>query len=335
MRSRSVYIVTPYKIEVYEHSIPKPSAQQVLVQTIVSAISPGTEMLFYRGQAPTEVSVDSVLPALSQALSYPLQYGYACVGRVTAIGADVAEEWLDQLVFAFHPHESHFVTSPVHLVKVPPAIEPEKAVLLPNMESAVNFVMDGRPAIGERAAIFGQGIVGLLTTTLLAHYPLAELSVLDRFAQRRACALACGATQALDPVSPAAEMNKAPLANYDLVFELSGSPAALDQAIACTGFGGRVIIGSWYGQKRAELHLGGAFHRSRIQLISSQVSTIGAEWSARWDKQRRLDVAWHMLRHSNTDRFITHRFHVDRAAEAYRLIDQQPEQTIQLLLTYP
>lgn len=331
---KSVFIVAPFQIEIRKQPIPQPAANQVLVQTLVSAISPGTEMLFYRGQIPADMKADSTLPGLSQAVSYPLQYGYACVGRVISAGANVSAEWLDQRVFAFQPHQSHFVIEPAQLLKVPASLAPEQAALLPNMETAVNFVMDGRPSIGERVAIFGQGIVGLLTTGLLSHYPLAALTVLDRFALRRECAVQCGAAQAFDPLAMTTELCDQPLHDYDLVYELSGSPAALDQAIACTGFGGRVIIGSWYGEKRAELHLGGAFHRSRIQLISSQVSTIGAEWGARWDKARRMDVAWCMLAQLDYQRFITHRFNVQQAAAAYALIDQQPERAIQVLLTY-
>ncbi|MEZ4656752.1 MAG: oxidoreductase [Caldilineaceae bacterium] len=331
---KSVFIVAPFQIEVRKQPIPHPAANQVLVQTLVSAISPGTEMLFYRGQIPPDMHADSTLPGLSQVVSYPLQYGYACVGRVAAVGANVATDWLDQLVFAFQPHQSHFVTEPPQLLKVPANLTPEQAALLPNMETAVNFAMDGRPSIGERVAIFGQGIVGLLTTSLLSQYPLAALTVLDRYELRRACAVQGGATQAFDPLNMTAQLCDRHLRDYDLVYELSGSPAALDQAIACAGFGGRVIIGSWYCEKRADLHLGGAFHRSRIQLSSSQVSTIGAEWSARWDKARRLDVAWRMLAQLDYQRLITHRFHVEQAAAAYALIDQQPQQAIQVLLTY-
>jgi hypothetical protein len=71
---------------------------------------------------------------------------------------------------------------------------------------------------------------------------------------------------------------------FDLTFELTGSPSALNDAIEHTAFSGRIVIGSWYGQKRAEIDLGGAFHRSRIKLIASQVSTISPELSGRWDK---------------------------------------------------
>ena len=121
---------------------------------------------------------------------------------------------------------------------------------------------------------------------------------------------------------------------FDLVFELSGNPSALDDALALTCFSGRIMIGSWYGEKMTEISLGRAFHRSRIKLISSQVSTIAPELSARWDKARRFDVAWKALERIKPEKWITHRVSIDKAEDAYRLLDEKPQETIQVLLTY-
>ena len=108
----------------------------------------------------------------------------------------------------------------------------------------------------------------------------------------------------------------------------------LDQAIAACGFCGRVVIGSWYGQKKVELNLGGRFHRSRIRLASSQVSTIDPRWTGRWDKNRRMQAALRMIEELRPSSLITHRFSLDRAAEAYRLLDRTPQEAIQIVLTY-
>jgi len=164
---------------------------------------------------------------------------------------------------------------------------------------------------------------------------------LDQHPLRREQSLAMGAHTSLDPTAPEALsqllsllQEGRPYAGADLTYELSGNPAALDQAIAATGFNGRVVIGSWYGQKRAGLDLGGRFHRSRIRLISSQVSTIAPEWGGRWTKSRRLEVAWWMLQQLRPAHLITHRFPITQAAHGYALLDQNPEQAIQVVLTY-
>lgn len=307
------------------------------MQTLYSAISPGSEMLIYAGLFPEALAVDETISALSGEFGYPLKYGYAAVGRVAQIGSGVDPRWLGRLVFAFNPHESHFNARVDELQPLPQGVEPEQAVFLPNMETAVNFLMDGRPLIGERVVVLGQGIVGLLTTALLTRFPLSTLVTLDRFEMRRRAALQLGAHASLDPEDESTASRLAELLpqGADLCYELSGSPAALDQAIALTGFAGRIVVGSWYGNKRASLDLGGRFHRSRIRLVSSQVSTLAPEFTARWSKARRFHVAWKMLREIAPERLITHRFALADAAQAYQLLDRQPETAIQILFTYP
>jgi threonine dehydrogenase-like Zn-dependent dehydrogenase len=108
----------------------------------------------------------------------------------------------------------------------------------------------------------------------------------------------------------------------------------LNEAIELTAFSGRIVVGSWYGEKRGELNLGGSFHRSRIKLISSQVSTIAPELSGRWDKSRRFEVAWSALQRIRPEKWITHRFPLEKAAEAYHLLDENPQETIQVVFEY-
>lgn len=341
VKRQSLFFIAPHQVEIREEPIEMPIAGQVLVQTLVSAISSGTELLVYRGLFPDNLAVDETISALAGHFAYPLKYGYSVVGKVVDTGPGVDRSWLDRTVFAFHPHESHFPASLDSLLLVPAGISIETAALLPNAETAVNFLLDGQPLIGERVVVFGQGIVGLLTTALLACFPLDSLVCVDRFALRRAASEDMGAHASFNPDSVdfldelrAQLLKGQSYVGADLVYELSGHAATLDQAIVITGFNGRIVVGSWYGQKRASLDLGGYFHRSRIRLISSQVSTMTPELSGRWNKSRRLDVAWKVLRQIDTQRLITHRFPHLEAPDAYALLDRSPEQTIQVLLTY-
>ena len=326
---QSVCFIAPYRVEVIEEPLPFPEPKQVLVKTLVSAISAGTELLFYRGEVPKNIAADSTIAALSGTVRYPLRYGYACVGQVVELGTDLEKEWQDRLVFAFHPHTSHFVSPLEELIPLPPGISIEQAALLPNMETAVNLLMDGVPIIGERVGVFGQGIVGLLTTSLLARYPLQKVVTFDRLPNRRALSLNMGATAAYDP-SEALPFDQ----SFDLAFELSGHPTALNQAIDLTGFSGRIVIGSWYGTKPSDINLGGSFHRSRIQLISSQVSTIQPKYRGRWDNQRRIDTAWAMLKEIDTTQLITQVIPVREVSQAFQMLDQQSAGVVQLLLRY-
>lgn len=340
MQRQALFFTAPYQLELRPEPLPPLPDDGLLVQTVVSAISPGTEMLLYRGQMPAELMADATIAALGEG-GYPQKYGYAAVGRVVEMGKLVDNAWRDRLVFAFQPHQSHFMARPDEVMPVPDGILPETAVFLPNMETAVSFVMDAQPGIGEQVAVFGQGIVGLLTTSLLTQLPLACLLTLDGYPLRRDWSRKLGATASLDPAAPdLADQIRAALPHashhpgLDLAFELSGNPAALDGAIGVMGFNGRILIGSWYGRKRANLDLGGHFHRSQLQLISSQVSHLAPRWQGRWSKKRRMDVAWQMLAKVQPQPLITHRFPLAQAANAYELIDLRPETAVQVVFSY-
>jgi 2-desacetyl-2-hydroxyethyl bacteriochlorophyllide A dehydrogenase len=336
-RRRAVYFTAPWEVSIQEDDLPHPGPGQVLVKALLSGISPGTEMLIYRGQFPAGMPVDTSIPDLANGFRYPLKYGYSLVGKVVEAGPEIDPIWVGKLVFAFHPHESYFITRPEGLHPLPAGISLEEAIFLPNMETAVNFLLDSRPILGEKAVVFGQGIVGLLTTALLARFPLACLVTLDRYPLRRKLSLELGAGMSLDPTHSELEHEFKDLlpSGADLVFELSGLPEVLNQAIDITCYSGRILVGSWYGEKRAAINLGGRFHRERIHLISSQVSSLDPSLVGRWDKARRLQVAWDALASTGPSRFITHRFPVDEAARAYQMLDQNTEMVVQVVLEYP
>jgi 2-desacetyl-2-hydroxyethyl bacteriochlorophyllide A dehydrogenase len=336
IKRQAVYFSNPGQITIREEMIKPPGPHQVLVKTQFSAISPGTEMLLYRGEFPPELAVDASIPDLSGGFKYPLKYGYAAVGKVMQIGPDVDSTWMGTNIFSFHPHESHFISSVGDLHPLPVGVSTEDALFLPNIETAVNFLLDSRPIIGERVVVLGQGIVGLLTTALLAWFPLSLLLTLDRYLLRRQTSLTLGAHHSLDSDSTDIQQQLESLLpnGADLVIELSGNPDVLNHAIQLAGHSGRVIVGSWYGTKLAGLKLGGRFHRERIRLISSQVSSLAPELCGRWDKHRRLQVAWKSLTALRPSRLVTHRIPLEEAAKAYQLIDQEPENAIQVILDY-
>jgi 2-desacetyl-2-hydroxyethyl bacteriochlorophyllide A dehydrogenase len=337
MKRLSLLFTGPRTVALQEEELESPGSGQVLVKTEFSAISPGTEMLIYRGYFPAGTVVDETIASLSGSFAYPLRYGYSSIGRILALGPHVDPVWQGRLVFSFQPHTSHYLSAIDAVIPVPESLSPEQACFLPNMETAVNFAMDGKPILGERVAVFGQGVVGLLTTSLLARFPLERLVTLDHYPLRRQASQAAGASHSLDPASRDLEDQLHDLLQdgADLTYELSGTPAALNKAIDSTAFSGRVVIGSWYGARHAELDLGGRFHRSRIRLISSQVSSLAPELTGRWDKERRFSLAWDMIAKIDPSRWITHRLPFNQAAEAYRLLDQSPQDTIQVIFTYP
>lgn len=340
MIRQALFFSAPLRVDVREEEIPEPGPGQVVVETHLSGISAGSELLVYRGEAPEDMDVDRTIPALSgRRLAFPLKYGYSAVGRVILLGPEVNESWLECLAFSFQPHQSHFVARTTDLFPLPEGVTPEAAIFLPHIETAVNLVMDGRPLIGEAVMVCGQGLVGLMTTALLSRFPLGKLVTLDYHPLRRRLSKELGAAESLDPADPRAPFRLtetfAASGGADLVFEVSGNPGALDGALEVCGFGGRVVIGSWYGRKQVTMKLGGKFHRDRIKLISSQVSTLAPGLTGRWSKTRRLGLVWRWLREIDPGRFITSRFPIDQAGEAYERLHRDPSRDLQVLFTYP
>lgn len=339
--AQQLWFSAPGKIEIRQQLLAELQANEVLVKTECSALSAGTEMLVYRGQIPTDIALDTSLENFQQSLCYPLQYGYAAVGRVLQAGPLVDTSWLGKRVFAFQAHASHFIANPATLIPLPDDIEAEAAVFLANMETAVNLVQDGNPALGEKVAVIGQGIVGLLLTAVLAQFPLRELFAVDGLSTRRELASRLGATQVVDAFASteiselqqqlAADTNK----GADLIYEVSGAPEALNLAISLSGFSSRLVIGSWYGSKSGAIALGGDAHRNRLQIITSQVSSIAPALSGRWDKARRFELVWQMIRRLRPQQLISDRLPLDEAAELYRRIDKSPETIVQAVFTYP
>ena len=329
-KAKTLFFTAPGQVEIRECPLPHVRDDEVLVETVCSAISAGSEMLVYRGQFP---QLKDAYDAVSSELKYPLAYGYACVGVVRELGGMVTGEWKDRLVFSFQPHTSHFVAKTDSLFPIPKSLSPENACFLPNMETAVNLVQDGAPILGERVLVLGQGVVGLLTAFLLGEFPLENLTVVDGIEKRRHALRVDGQRSKVKSLAPA-DLRASTSDSFDLSFALTSSPSALNTAIEHTTFSGRIVIGSWYGQKRDEINLGGSFHRSRIRLVSSQVSTISPELSGRWDKPRRFDVAWKALERIQPEKWITHRFSLEQAGKAYQLLDENPQEAIQVIFDY-
>jgi 2-desacetyl-2-hydroxyethyl bacteriochlorophyllide A dehydrogenase len=338
MKRTAVTLQAPFHVEVCHEPLPPPAADEVAVHTRLSAVSAGTELLFYRGRAPKDLPLDTGLSSLSGPPGYPLRYGYAAVGEVVATGAEVPGHFMGRRVFCFHPHASQFSVKPMDTVPIPADIDDSDALFLANMETAVTLMLDGGPMIGETVAVFGQGVVGLLAAALLARHPVRHLLTVDPIPRRRKASLDMGAHAAFD--SAEMEVLKPQLASStagsmaDLVYELSSDPSALNAAIDLAGFGARIVIGSWYGTVPTVVNLGGRFHRSRIRVTASQVSTLPADFAARWDRARRQEIAWEMIRHIRPSRLITHEMPVERAAGAYDLLDREPEEVLQIVFTY-
>ena len=332
IEARALWFTAPRTAELRPEKVPPPRPGEVRIKTIASAISHGTEMLVYRGEVPAGLPLD--LPTLAGSFSFPIKYGYATVGRVLDAGAGSFSP--GDLLFVHHPHQDTFVVPAELPVRLPDGLDPTLGLFFANLETALNVVHDAPLRLGETALVFGQGVVGLLVTRLLRLAGATRVLAVDPIAKRRDLALEAGADEAFEPGEGLRGRILEATAGRgaDLAVEVSSSGAALQAAIDAVATEGTVVVASWYGARPVELSLGGHFHRGRVRLRSSQVGRIDPELGARWDRARRTEAALGLLPRLRLEGLVSHRVPFERAPEAYRLVDENPEEMVQVVLIH-
>jgi 2-desacetyl-2-hydroxyethyl bacteriochlorophyllide A dehydrogenase len=329
MRARGLLFVEPGLVEISDVDVPEPEAGEVLIRTAFSGISGGTEMLAYRGELDADMPRDETLGSLGGTFRYPFAYGYAAAGTVersrgaVPVGAEV---------LAFHPHQDRFVVATTDVVSVT-GTDLRLAVLLPLVETALQITLDAEVRLGEPAVVLGLGPVGILTGALLARSGATVLGC-DPRPWRRAAAKRFG-LEAHDPDRISAAVRELRPEGVPLVVEVSGDPAALASALGLLAIEGTALVASWYGRKPVRLPLGAEFHRRRLSIRSSQVSTIPAHLSGTWTIARRRAVALELLRELPVQTLATHEFAFEDAQAAFEAIDGGEDGLMHVALAYP
>jgi threonine dehydrogenase-like Zn-dependent dehydrogenase len=269
--------------EIRRAPLPEPGNGEVLVRTVRTGVSRGTETLVFRGGVPPSEYVAMRAPFQEGDFPAPVKYGYLNVGVVeTGPG-----ELQGRTVFCLYPHQTAYVVPIEAVTVVPQDVPPQRAVLAGIVETAVNALWDAAPLVGDRVAVVGAGTVGCCLARLLSRFPALDVTLVDVLASRADVAAALG----VDFAEPGdAEDGR------DLVFHTSATSAGLQRSLELLGLEGTVIDLSWYGSSDLQLSLGGAFHSRRLGLRSSQVGTMSPARSGSRTKADRLALALALLR---------------------------------------
>ena len=342
VRTGKVVVITgPRTVEVQEQPVRDPEPHEVLVRSEVSGISAGTEMNVYRGIAPqwrrrADPETGLFVDADTADFTYPLVYGYANVGIVEDAGSAVAGIAPGDRVFSFSPHQEWSTVDAAQVTCLPALRAAEHGVLVANLNTALNGVLDAHPPLEAAVVVSGLGVIGLLATQLFRRTGAGYLAGVDRSAYRRGLARRFGAQDEFEPGPDVAAAVRARTANRgaDVVLDASGSSAALNEAIRIVGRDGLVVALSWYAGTFERLDLGAEFHHNRIRIRSSQVEEVNPDLGPLWSAERRGEIALRLLGEHELDPLFTHRYPVDRAAEAFGCVDALEEGLVQCVLTY-
>jgi len=280
--AEALWYVAPGRAEMRRETVPAPGSGEVLVRALHGAVSRGTERLVLAGRVPPSEYARMRGPNMGGGFPYPVKYGYAIVGRVEAGPKDL----VGRTVFALHPHQSRFVLPASGVTSVPDGVPARRAVLAPNMETALNATWDAAPGPSGRIAVVGAGVVGALVAWLCGRLPQTQVTLIDVLPSRAALAERLGVGFAVPAEAPR---------DCDFVFHTSASTAGLATALALAGDEASIIELSWYGAGDVPVPLGGAFHSRRLRLISSQVGKVAPSRRAEFTHARRLASAIELL----------------------------------------
>lgn len=323
---RRLLFVAPRQVEVSAVEVPEPGPGQLLVRSLWSGISTGTELLGYRGLLDPDLPLDERIGTLGGTFRYPFAYGYSCVGTVERSAGSTPA---GALVFAFHPHQDRFVLPEADAVVLPARTDPRIATLFPLVETSLQLSLEAGPVAHESLVVLGLGPVGILTALLLQRSGATVLAA-DPLDKRRQLARALGVPAAAPEELP----GRVPPGGVPLLVELSGTPGALADGLALLAHEGTALVGSWYGAQPVPLPLGGAFHRRRLTIRSSQVSTIPAALAGRWDVSRRRSVTGELLDVLPLSALATTEVAFEDAPAAYSALDRREPGVVHVALRY-
>ena len=278
--------------EIRSVTLPQPRRDEVLVRTLRSGVSRGTETLVFRGGVPPGQYSAMRAPFQEGDFPGPVKYGYLSVGVVDEGPADMC----GRTVFCLYPHQTAYVV-PAHAVAlVPDGVPPARAVLAGTVETAVNAAWDAAPLIGDRVAVVGAGMVGCCVARLLAGVLGVQVTLVDIDAGRGQVAAALGVGFAT-PGEVAGDC--------DLVVHTSGTSSGLQQSLQLLSEDATVIELSWYGDAPVSVELGASFHSRRLAIRASQVGQVAAARRTRRTRADRLALALELLRDPAFDVLLT------------------------------
>jgi NADPH:quinone reductase-like Zn-dependent oxidoreductase len=282
--------------EIRPLTLPEPRPDEVMVRTVRSGVSRGTETLVFRGGVPPDQYAAMRAPYQEGEFPGPVKYGYLNVG--------VVEQGPPKLhgrtVFCLYPHQTAYVVPADAVAVVPEGVPPARAVLAGTVETAVNALWDAGPLLGDRVTVVGAGMVGCCVARLLSGFPAVQVELVDVDASRADVAAALGVEFALP--ADAAD-------GRDLVVHASATSAGLQRSLELLAAEGTVIDLSWYGDSEVTLSLGGAFHARRLGLRASQVSTVSPARSGRRTTRDRLALALELLQDPAFDALLSGQSH--------------------------
>lgn len=346
---RVVQFTGPRQVEVAEHERAPLPPGHLRVRTRYSGISAGTELTAYRGTNPYLTRTWDPEARLfregAAGIEYPVAgWGYSEVGEVTEVSPELAGTpglpAPGDTVWGIWGHRSEGIVPAERMIGhvLPTGLEPLAGAFARVGAIAHNAVLASDIHVGEDVAVFGQGVIGLLTTRL-ARLNGAWVTAVDALDGRLDTARTYGATSTLNARTDAVAERIREATDgrgADVAIEISGVYPALHEALRSVAVGGRVVASGFYQGDGAGLRLGDEFHHNRVQLICSQIGGVPPQLSGRWTVERLQQTFLSLVAEGLVDvkSLVSHVVRAEDAADAYTLLDERPADALQVVLEF-
>jgi 2-desacetyl-2-hydroxyethyl bacteriochlorophyllide A dehydrogenase len=321
----------------------------VRIHTWYSGISAGTELTAYRGSNPYLTSTWDAERRLfvegSPTFGYPVEgWGYSEVGQVVEVAEDVSASAsgpaVGDVVHGIWGHRSDAVVPAAAVAgRVWNGEDPVAGTFARVGSIALNAVLATDVRLGDRMAIFGQGVIGLLATRL-ATLSGAEVIAVDSLPHRLEVARTMGAAEVV-PADVAGGAGAAVRAwhpgGVDSAIELSGSDRALHEAVRSVVVDGTVVASGFYQGGATHLRLGEEFHHNRVRIVASQIAGTPIALGPRWQQARLVATFMEQIRRGRVDvaGLVTDVVDARDVAGIFERLDRGDDQVVQAVLRFP
>jgi threonine dehydrogenase-like Zn-dependent dehydrogenase len=347
---RVVRFESPRNVTVVEEKDEELAPSEVRIATLFSGISAGTEMSYYRGTNPylgkrwdpgqrlfRQVGDD----AGAASVSYPVDgKGYEEVGVIVEVGAEAGDVAPGEIVWGKWGHRSLAVKSAEYARqrRLPVGTNPILGVFSQVGAIALNVVLDADIHVGETVAVFGLGVPGQIVGQL-ARLNGGEVIAVDPNGSRLKTARSLGASHTLNAGDGLVSERIRELTGgrgADVALEVTGSYGALHEAVRSVSYSARVVAAGFFQGEATGLALGEEFHHNRIDLKCSQISGVSPQLSYRWNEERlqRTVMGLATSGRLELEQLVTDVLPVERAAEAFDLLDRSRERVLQMVLQF-
>lgn len=320
-------------------------SHEVRLRTLYSGISAGTELTAYRGSNPyLHKQWDSArklfIPAEQPTLTYPVSgWGYEEVGEVIELGSEVRDVSVGNVIYGTWGHRTHHIIQEEYARDrvQPDGLDPIFGIFSQIGSIALNGIHDARIRIGETVAVFGMGTLGQIAGQL-ARMSGAYVIGIDRFEKRLEVARQSGAAdlalnagegEVAERIRSVTDRRGA-----DLAIEVTGSTIALNEAVRSVAYSARVVALGFFQGESSGLFLGEEFHHNRVNIVGSQIFGTDPELTYRWNRLRLVQTFMRLQADGVIDLkpVISHVIPFEDAGEAFRILDQEPENALQIVL---